>query len=191
MIRRYYNAQCGAAVGTVSKEEVGKTELLLKQLNLDPQSRPVVLPALRKAEQTGEPAVAIQLNDGRIVTGKTGEFLGASASALQNAIKMLAGIDDKEQLIAPLFIDPVQALKVNFMGSLNPRLHTDETLMALSICAVTNENARRALDKLSELNGCEFHSSVILSAIDEKTLKKLGMHLTFEPRHQTKKLYYK
>ena len=191
VIRRYYNAQCGAAVGTVSKEEVGKIELLLKQLNLDPQSRPVVLPALRKAEQTGEPAVAIQLNDGRIVTGKTGEFLGASASALLNALKMLAGIDDKEQLIAPLFIEPVQALKVNFMGSLNPRLHTDETLMALSICAVTNENARRALDKLSELNGCEFHSSVILSAIDEKTLKKLGMHLTFEPRHQTKKLYYK
>ena len=191
VIRRYYNAQCGAAVGTVSKEEVGKIELLLKQLNLDPQSRPVVLPALRKAEQTGEPAVAIQLNDGRIVTGKTGEFLGASASALLNALKTLAGIDDKEQLIAPLFIEPVQALKVNFMGSLNPRLHTDETLMALSICAVTNENARRALDKLSELNGCEFHSSVILSAIDEKTLKKLGMHLTFEPRHQTKKLYYK
>ena len=191
VIRRYYNAQCGAAVGTVSKEEVGKIELLLKQLNLDPQSRPVVLPALRKAEQTGEPAVAIQLNDGRIVTGKTGEFLGASASALLNALKTLAGIDDKEQLIAPLFIEPVQALKVNFMGSLNPRLHTDETLMALSICAVTNGNARRALDKLSELNGCEFHSSVILSAIDEKTLKKLGMHLTFEPRHQTKKLYYK
>lgn len=190
VIRRYYTAQCGAATGTVSKEEVGKIELLLKQLGLDPQSRPVVLPALKKAEETGAPAVAIQLNDGRIVTGKTGEFLGASASALLNALKMLAGIDDKEQLIAPLFIEPVQALKVNFMGSRNPRLHTDETLMALSICAVNNPNAKRALDRLSDLNGCELHSSVILSAIDQKTLKKLGMNLTFEPRHQTKKLYY-
>ncbi len=190
VIRRYYTAQCGAATGTVSKEEVGKIELLLKQLGLDPQSRPVVLPALKKAEETGAPAVAIQLNDGRIVTGKTGEFLGASASALLNALKMLAGIDDREQLIAPLFIEPVQALKVNFMGSRNPRLHTDETLMALSICAVNNPNAKRALDRLSDLNGCELHSSVILSAIDQKTLKKLGMNLTFEPRHQTKKLYY-
>ena len=190
VIRRYYTAQCGAATGTVSKEEVGKIELLLKQLGLDPQSRPVVLPALKKAEETGAPAVAIQLNDGRIVTGKTGEFLGASASALLNALKMLAGIDDREQLIAPLFIEPVQALKVNFMGSRNPRLHTDETLMALSICAVNNPNAKRALDRLSDLNGCELHSSVILSAIDQKTLKKLGMNLTFEPCHQTKKLYY-
>ena len=147
--------------------------------------RKCVASALTKAEQTGNPAVAIELNDGRIVTGKTGNLLGASTACLLNALKVLGGIDDAIELISPTVIEPIQRLKVNHMGSANPRLHTDEILMALAICAVSDPMAKRALEQLDKLKNCEIHSTVILSHVDEKTFKALGLHVTCEPQRQT------
>ena len=153
----------------------------MRNMNVTTEDRKTVRPALEKAEQTGGPAVAIELNDGMIVTGKTGKLLGASAAALLNALKVLGGIADEIQLISPTIIEPVQKLKVNHMGSVNPRLHTDEVLMALSICAVTNPTAKLAIEQLYKLKSCEIHSTVLLSHVDEKTFKTLGMNVTCEP----------
>ena len=147
--------------------------------------------ALARAEETGGPAVAIQLDDGRIVTGKTSPLLGASAAALLNALKELGGIHHDIHLISPIVIEPIQVLKINHMGNRNPRLHTDEILIALSICAATNPTAALALEQLPKLKGCEAHSSVILSRVDENVFSKLGISLTCEPQYQTKKLYHK
>ena len=140
--------------------------------------------ALEKAELTDTPSVAIELNDGRIVTGKTGELLGASAACLLNALKELGGIDDKKELISPTIIEPIQRLKVKHMGSVNPRLHTDEVLMALAICAVNDPKAKKAMAQLDKLKNCEVHSTVMLAHVDERTFKSLGMHLTCEPQRQ-------
>ena len=140
--------------------------------------------ALEKAALTGEPCVAIELNDGSIVTGKTGKLLGASAACLLNALKMLGGIPDEIELISPTVIEPVQTLKVKHMGSANPRLHTDEVLMALAICAVNDPKAKKAIQQLDKLKNCEIHSTVMLSQVDEKTFKTLGLHLTCEPQRQ-------
>ncbi len=181
ILRRYYDAQCDARKGRAKKEVVGKIELLMSKMGLTVEDRSAVAPALAKAEQTGAPAVAIALTDGRIVTGKTSPLLGSSAAALLNALKMLGEIVDEEELISPTVIQPIQKLKVNYMGSYNPRLHTNEVLMALSICAVEGETARLALDQLDKLKGCEVHSTVILSDVDLKTFKSLGMHVTCEP----------
>ena len=181
IIRRYYAAQCDARTGRVGKEVVSKIEVLMRKMNVTTEDRKTVRPALEKAEQTGGPAVAIELNDGTIVTGKTGKLLGASAAALLNALKVLGGIDDEIELISPTIIEPVQKLKVNHMGSINPRLHTDEVLMALSICAVTNPTAKLAIEQLYKLKSCEIHSTVLLSHVDEKTFKTLGMNVTCEP----------
>jgi uncharacterized protein (UPF0371 family) len=126
--------------------------------------------------------VAIELNDGRIVTGKTGELLGASAACLLNALKVLGGIDDSIELISPTIIEPLQRLKVNHMGANNPRLHADEILMALSICAVSDPMAKLAIDQLEKLKGCQLHSTVILAHVDEKTFKTLGMNITCEAK---------
>ena len=145
--------------------------------------------ALVVEERTGEPASAIELPDGRIVTGKTSPLLGTCSAMLLNALKALAGIDDDVLLIAPQVIEPVQELKVKHLGNHNPRLHTDEILLALSISAVSDERAKLALDQLKNLNGCEVHSTVILSATDENVLKKLGINLTCEPKYQTKRFY--
>ena len=128
--------------------------------------------------------MAIELNDGRIVTGKTGDLLGPSAAALLNALKLLGGIDDKKELISPTIIEPIQQLKVKHMGSVNPRLHTDEVLMALSICAVTDPKAKKAIAQLDKLKNCELHSTVMLAHVDEKTLKSLGIHVTCEPQRR-------
>ena len=144
----------------------------------------MVAPALLKAEQTGLPAAAMELPDGRIVTGKTSSLLGASAALLLNALKTLAGIDDDLHLIAPEVIDPIQHLKVDHLGNRNPRLHTDEVLIALSICAATDPRAEQAMEQLGKLRGCEVHSSVILSAVDEKIFKRLGVNLTCQPRYK-------
>ena len=184
IIRRYYAAQCDARSGRVGKEVVSKIELLMSKTGVTIEDRKPVRPALLKAEQTGLPAVAIELADGRIVTGKTGDLLGASAAALLNALKALGGIEDEVQLISPTVIEPIQKLKVNHMGAVNPRLHTDEILMALSICAVTNKTAKLAVDQLGKLKNAEVHSTVILSHVDEKTLKALGMHVTCEATKQ-------
>ena len=181
IIRRYYSAQGDARKARVSKEVVGKIELLMSKLGLSVDDRKTVTLALKKAEKTGAPAVAIEISDGVAVTGKTSRLLGASAAALLNALKVVAGIDDKIKLIEPTVIEPMQKLKVNHMGAANPRLHTNEVLMALAICAAQSETAKRALEGLDKLKGSEVHSTVILSDVDMKTFKALGMHVTCEP----------
>ena len=191
IIRRYYHALCQLRKGNGSSEEVYKIELLMNQAQITPADRPVASAAVAKAEQTGAPAAALQLPDGRIVTGKTSPLLGCSAALLLNAVKALGGIDDQILLISPSVIEPVQNLKVNHLGNHNPRLHTDEVLVALSICAVTDPNAELAMKQLHKLKGCEAHSSVILAQVDESTFKKLGVNITSEPVYQTKKLYHK
>lgn len=133
----------------------------------------------------------MQLPDGRIITGKTSNLLGASAALLLNALKALGGIKDDMHLISPIIIGPIQDLKIKHLGNHNPRLHTDEILIALSICAATNPTADLAMRQLSKLRGCEAHSSVILSGVDVATFRKLGVNLTCEPRYQTKKLFHK
>ncbi len=190
VIRRYYSALCDARKGRVSKDVVGKIEILMSKLGITTDDRKVVRAAIDKSALTGgNPAVAIQLNDGTIVTGKDGYLLGSSSACLINVLKVLAGIDDSIELISPKIIEPIQKLKVNHMGSLNPRLHTDEVLIALSICAVENPIAKKALEQLPKLKNCELHSTVILSHIDEKTFKKLGLHITTEPNRQNTSLY--
>ena len=181
ILRRYYDAQCDARKGRVSKEVVGKIELLMSKLGLSVEDRKAVVPALQKSEKTGAPAVAIELSDGVIVTGKTGKLLGASAAALLNALKSLGGIPDKIQLISPMVIQPIQKLKVDHMGAANPRLHTNEVLMALAICAANDETAKLAMEQLGKLKGSEVHSTVILSDVDLKTFKSLGLRVTCEP----------
>ena len=184
IIRRYYAALCDAKKGLVHKDVVSKLELLMSKSGISPADRKAIAPALAKSEKTGNPAVAIELNDGTIVTGKTSDLLGASAACLLNALKALGGIDDKTELISPTIIEPIQYLKVQHMGSINPRLHTDEVLMALSICAVSDPKAKKAINQLDNLKNCEVHSTVMLSHTDEKTFKSLGMHLTCEPERQ-------
>ena len=184
IIRRYYTALCGNKNGTVSDKEIYELELLLKQAGATTSDRKAVAAALEKEEQTGAPAAAMELPDGTIITGKTSGLLGASSALLLNALKYFGGIDDSVLLMSPEVIEPIQSLKVDHLGSVNPRLHTDETLIALSICAATSEKAKLAMDKLSCLKGCEVHSSVILSEVDERTFKKLGVNLTCEPKYQ-------
>ena len=191
IIRRYYAAACSAHQGLSDAAEARRIELLMSSLNIDAAIRPAVGAALARAEETDGPAVAIELHDGRIITGKNSSLLGASSACLMNALKALAGIDKKMLLIPPSIIEPIQHLKVEHMGNHNPRLHTDELLIALSICAVTNPIAGYALDQLGKLKGCEAHSTVILSHVDEELFKKLGINLSCEPRYQVKKLFHK
>ena len=184
IVRRYYAALCDHKQGKIDYNQILKLELLMKKAQVTEASRKVVAPALERAEQTGKPAAAMELPDGRIVTGKTSSLLGASAALLLNALKTLAGIDDELHLIAPEVIDPIQHLKTDHFGNRNPRLHTDEVLIALSICAATDPKAELAMEQLSKLRGCEVHSSVILSAVDEKVFKRLGVNLTCQPRYK-------
>ena len=190
IIRRYYTALCEQKENMTSSDTVNKLDLLMKQANLTPAARPVIAAALEKAEATGGPAAALELSDGKIVTGKTSPLLGASAALLLNALKELAEIDDSIELISPTVIEPVQRLKTDYLGNHNPRLHTDEVLIALAISAVTSETAAKALEQLDKLSGCEVHSSVILSQVDARTFKKLGLNVTCEPKYQVKKLYH-
>ena len=191
IIRRYYDALCGQRQGTLTGDEVYKVELLMNKAGITPQDRPVIAPALKRAEETGLPAAAIQLPDGRIVTGKTSSLLGASSACLLNALKALGGISKDIHLISPIVIEPIQKLKTTHLGSVNPRLHTDEILIALSICAATNPTAELAMAQLKKLRGCEAHATVILSHVDEDTFRRLGVNLTCEPQYQSKKLYHK
>ena len=191
VIRRYYSSLCSLRQGMTTQSEVFKLELLMNQLNISSADRPVVDAALERSAATSGPAVALQLDDGTIVTGKTSSLLGASAALLLNALKALGGIDHDTLLISPAVIEPIQHLKVSHMGNRNPRLHTDETLIALSICAATDPNAAKALEQLPKLNGCEAHSTVILSRVDENVFQKLGVNLTCEAVYQTKKLYHR
>ena len=191
IIRRYYRTACAVKQGHAGEAELQKLDLLMRSQSLDLTDRSTVEPALAVAQRTGEPAVALELNDGRIVTGKTSSLLGASSACLLNALKVLSGIPDEIKLISPTVIEPINHLKVEHMGNRNPRLHTDETLVALAISAATDENAERAMDALSDLKGCEAHSTVILSQVDEGMFGKLGVNITCEPTYETKRLYHK
>jgi len=192
IIRRYYTALCNLRKGTGSEVEREKIEMLMRRLSCDPVAdRPCVSAALAKAEETGNPAVAIELNDGRIVTGKTSSLLGASSAALLNALKAIAGIDKDEDIISPEILAPIQVLKTQNLGNHNPRLHTDEVLIALAISAANNPKAAMAMQAIQALKNAEVHSTVILSQVDAGTFRKLGVNLSCEPRYQTKKLFHK
>ena len=184
IIRRYYTALDDQKKGKVADEVVYKLEMLMKKAGVRAEERAVIAPALTRAEQTGAPAAAMELPDGRIVTGRTSELLGASSALLLNALKTLAGIPDELHLIAPAVLDPIQHLKVDHLGNRNPRLHTDETLIALSISAATNPTAEMAMEQLSKLRGCEVHSSVLLSSVDMNMFRRLGVNLTCEPKYE-------
>ena len=191
ILRRYYAERCAVRQGLANGEGVYKIKLLMNQAGITEADRPVIAAALAKAAETQQPAAAMQLPDGRCITGKTSALLGASAALILNALKALGNIQDDIHLISPIIIEPIQDLKIHHLGNHNPRLHTDEILIALSICAATNPTAALAMQQLPKLRGCEAHSTVILSGVDSTTFKKLGVNLTCEPQYQTKKLYHK
>ena len=191
IVRRYFEALNGILKGTCSEEQAQTLELLMNQAGVAIQDRKVVAAALKRAEETGEPAAAMELPDGTIITGKTSNLLGASAALLLNVLKHFAGLGHELHIISPEAIEPIQKLKVNYLKSKNPRLHTDEVLIALSTSAATNPDARLALRQLAELNGCQAHTSVILSDVDINTFKKLGVQLTCEPVYEDGDVYHR
>lgn len=191
VIRRYYKALVSEKNGEAVQSEIFSLEVLMKQLGVTAEYRRCVLPALAAAEQTKQPAAAMELPDEQVVVGKTSNLLGASSALILNALKALAGINPEIDLVSPVVIEPIQDLKVNHLGNKNPRLHTDEVLLALSISAATNPTAEKAMQALSLLRGCQMHSTVILSDVDLHTFGKLGVQVTCEPSRQTKSLYHK
>lgn len=193
IIRRYYKSLCEKRRKGTTKDDIYKLELLMKQAEIRVEDRKVTIAALEKEKATGEkPAVAIELPDGRIVTGRTSELLGAASSALLNSLKALGNIEDDVKLIDPKAITPIQELKINYLGSRNPRLHTDEVLTALSSTASHSEIAMLAMKQLPLLKGCDAHSTVLLSSVDEQIFKKLGIQLTCEPRYEEDgRMYHK
>ena len=190
ILRRYYHALNRLAKEEGTSDEVYKINLLMNKAKIDSTMRAVIAPCLERAKVSGGPAAAMELNDGTIVTGKTSSLLGASAALLLNAIKVLGDIPHNIHLIAPSAIEPIQTLKTQYMGSKNPRLHTDEVLIALSMSAATDETAKKALAQLPKLRGCQVHTSVMLSDVDIKVFSKLGVQLTSEPVYEHKKLYH-
>lgn len=191
VIRRYFQAACRVRQGQNAEDEVAKIELLMRTLDIEPERRAVVPAAMAVAERTGKPALAIELPDGQIVTGRTTELFGAASAAVLNALKTIAGIDDEIKLIAPDVIASIQTLKTDYMKSRNPRLHTDEMLVALAISAASDPNALKAMQALDKLKCCEVHSTVILSSVDDGVFKRLGMRLTCEPVYEKNSLYHK
>ena len=191
-IRRYYAALCDRRKGSDNEVEVQKIELLMQKLSCVPEvDRRCVVAALNREEETGAPAVAIELDDGRIVTGKTSSLLGAASAAVLNALKALSGIDKEIDVISSEILEPIQKLKTQNLGNHNPRLHIDEVLIALSVSAVNNPCSLRALEALPRVKYAEVHSTVILSQSDTATFRKLGMNLSCEPKYQTKKLFHR
>ncbi len=191
IIRRYYAALSNHTKGVGSADEAYKIGLLMKQSRLSTADRAVVAPALKRAGDTGAPAAAIELSDGRIITGKTSNLLGACAAMLLNALKALGNIPKEVDLLEAAVIEPIQRLKVDVFGSNNPRLHTDEILIALSMSAVTNPIAKIAMEQVPKLRDTDAHATVILSETDTRILKKLGIRLTTEPTYETERLYRK
>jgi len=190
IIRRYYAALNGLAEGTSQEEEAFKIELLMKKAHISVDDRKVVRAALNRAKDTNGPAAAMELHDGQIITGRTTPLLGSSAALLLNALKKLAGLDEDLHLISPSVIEPIQKLKISYLGSVNPRLHTDEVLIALSISAATDTNAQLALEQLPKLKGCQAHTSVMLSSVDLKQIKRLDVQLTSEAKYENKRIYH-
>ena len=191
IIRRYFQERCNLRQGKSDADIVYKLELLMQQMNLTEEERPVIAKAREIAEKTGEPAAAIQLPNGKIITGKTTDLMGPCSTMLLNALKALGKINDSIYLLSPTIIAPIQHLKTDHLGNENPRLHTDETLITLSISAATNPTAECAMKQLSKLRGCEMHATVILSQVDERTLKRLGINITCDPQFQSNRLYQK
>lgn len=190
IIRRYYQGLCDCKRGVGSKETLYKLELIMKQAGLSVENRAVVNAALQREEATGHPAMAIQLDDGTLITGKTTDLLGAASAALLNAIKALGGINHELHLVSPKAIEPIQRLKTDYLGSRNPRLHSDEILIALSTSAASDVNADLAMKQIPKLKGLEAHSSVLLSSVDEQMFKRLGLHLTCEAKYETENRVY-
>ncbi|MBQ0009749.1 MAG: DUF1846 domain-containing protein [Ruminococcus sp.] len=190
IIRRYYAALMENSKGkNTSDKEIKTIELIMDKAGVSPEDRHAVGPALALEEETGRPCAAIELSDGTIITGKTKDKLGACSAMLINAIKYLAGIDDAIELVPAYLLDPVQKLKVGYLGSKNPRLHTDETLIAIAVAAATDPNAALALSKLPELRGCNAHSTVVPSSIDLALFRRLKINLTCDPKYQDNKLF--
>ncbi len=190
IIRRYYGCLCDARKGADTVKEAEKISLLMNKCGITIRDRAVAVQANKVAKETDSPAATIELHDGTLITGKTKELLGCAAAAILNALKCLAGLDDELLLLPASIIEPVQGLKIGYLGSKNPRLHVDEALVALSVSAATNEKAAKALSKLSELKGCEAHISVIPSSVDSVFFRKLGIHLTYEPEYENDNLYH-
>lgn len=190
IIRRYFNAQADVFNDKLQQSAVDKIKLLMNETGVSEASRNVVLTARNKNHDTGLPAMALELPDGRIVTGKTSSLFGPSAAVIINSIKALGGIDKEVHLIEPEYVKPIQDLKINNLGNHNPRLHSDELLIALAITAKTNANAAKAMAQLNKLRGSEAHSTVILPLEDANVFRKLGVNVTFDPVYQQKKLYH-
>ncbi len=191
ILRRYYTAQVERLQGKSGDEPLRKLELLMNQAEVTPALCPAVSASLLKAETTGAPAGAMVLPDGRVITGKTSDTLGAASALLLNALKALGGIDDHYDLIAARVLEPVCDLKTRYLSHKNPRLHTDEVLMALTISALTNPLAQLAKEQLPQLQGCDAHFTVILSQEDDSLLRRLGIHVSCEPQYEVKRLYHK
>ena len=191
IIRRYYKALMAERIGDEDDVVSQRIGMIMSKAGCSPHDRAVVEPALAVEARTGEPGAAIQLADGTLITGKTSPLLGCSAAMLLNALKHLAGLDDAVQLLSPSSIEPIQTLKTEHLGSRNPRLHTDEVLIALSVSASSDENARRAIDQLRSLAGCDVHTTTILGTVDEDIFRNLGISVTSEPRFLRKQLYHK
>ena len=191
ILRRYYAGMADRTRGRCDDEVVRKLEIVMQQAGVTPEICPAVAACLQKAEETGAPAVAMVLPDGSVVTGKTSSLLGASAALLLNALKAMAGIDHKLKLIPASVIEPISRLKTGNLGHRNPRLHSDEVLIALAISGLTNPLAAMVQEQLSSLRGCDAHFSVIISEEDEKLYKRLGINVTCQPRYEVKKLYHK
>ena len=189
IIRRYYKCLCDQKRTGVNSQEIYKIELLMKQAKITTDDRKVTVAAKKRAEELGVACAAIELNDGTVITSKTTDFLGASSALILNALKYLAGIKHDEKLIKPEYIEPIQKLKVKYLGGRNPRLHSDEILIALAMTSVANENAKKALEQIPDLKGCQVHTSVMLSEADTKTFNRLGVNLTSEPVRSSSKLY--
>ena len=191
ILRRYYAGMVDRVRGKCDDDVVRKLEIIMQQAGVTPDICPAVAACLKKAEETAAPAGAMVLPDGRVVTGKNSSLLGPSAALLLNAIKALAGIDKELDLLPSSIIAPISDMKISHLGHRNPRLHSDEVLIALSISAVTNPLAERVLKKLDDLRGCDAHFSVIISEEDEKLYKRLGIHVSCQPRYEIKRLYHK
>jgi len=181
IIRRYYTALNSMALGNGNESEVNKIALLMKQSKIDTSNRRTTVAARERSERDGVHCSAIELQDGTIITAGTSELLGPSAALILNSIKHLAGIDHNVKLIPQSMIEPIQLTKTEYLHSRNPRLHTDEVLVALSVLSTHDRNCRSALERLPELRGCQVHSTVMLGEVDRKIFKKLGVGLTCSP----------
>lgn len=190
IIRRYFKALVDEAKAGTDSTQSDRAAIVMAKAGIKASQRRVVAPAREIAERTGEPGSAIELHDGTIITGRTSDLLGCSAAMLLNALKHLAGLDDVH-LLSPGSIEPIQRLKTMHLGSQNPRLHTDEVLIALSTSAETNEDAERALEQIKNLRGCDVHTTTILGSVDEGIFRNLGVLVTSDPKFQQKKLYQK